>query len=73
MRLLRKTLLGLRSLFRRKAADSELDSELRFHLERQIAANISAGMPPGEARRAALSEFGGVEQLKEECRATHAK
>src|SRR6185437_14904694 len=39
-----------------------------FHLEREIAANISAGMPPAEARRAALLKFGGVEQLKEECR-----
>src|SRR6185437_10052607 len=68
MRWLNKFLLRLRSLFHRRAADSELDSELRFHLEREIAANISAGMPPAEARRAALLKFGGLEQLKEECR-----
>jgi predicted permease len=68
MRPLKKILLRLRSLFRREVADSELDSELRFHLERQIAANISAGATPAEARRAALREFGGVEELKEECR-----
>jgi len=68
MRSLRKISLRLRSLFRRNTADAELSSELRFHLERQIATNISAGMPPDEARRAALTEFGGVEELKEECR-----
>jgi hypothetical protein len=28
--------LRLRSLFRRKAADAELDEELAFHVERQI-------------------------------------
>jgi putative ABC transport system permease protein len=68
MRTLKKISLRLRSLFRRKAADGELDSELRFHLERQISENVSAGMPLDEARRDALREFGGVEQLKEECR-----
>ncbi|HKF51702.1 MAG TPA: ABC transporter permease [Candidatus Acidoferrales bacterium] len=68
MRWLTKIALRLRSLFRRNTADAELSSELRFHLERQIATNISAGMPPAEARRAALTEFGGVEELKEECR-----
>ena len=68
MRLLTKNRLRLRSLFRKSSADSELDSELRFHLEHEIAANISAGMSPAEAHRAALLKFGGVEQLKEECR-----
>ena len=65
-----KLSLRLRSLFRRKTADGELDAELHFHLEREISANISAGMSPVEARRAALREFGGFEQLKEECRDT---
>ena len=58
----------LRSLFRKNRADRELDAELRFHLEKQIEANIAAGMPPAEARNAALRIFGGVEQVKEECR-----
>ena len=70
MRTHRKILLRLRSFFRRRAADADLDSELRFHLEREISANISAGMSPPEARHAALLKFGGVEQLKEECRDT---
>jgi predicted permease len=68
MRDVTKILLRARSLFHRRAADGELDAELRFHIERQIAANISAGMTPAEAHHAAFSEFGGVEELKEECR-----
>ncbi len=68
MRRLAQFSLRLRSLFRRRAADSELDSELDFHLEQEVASNISAGLSPTEARRAALLKFGGLEQLKEECR-----
>ena len=68
MRWLTKVSLRLRSLFRRRAADGELDSELHFHLEQQIAAHISEGMSPVDARQAALRELGGIEQLKEECR-----
>lgn len=48
--------------------ERDLDIELRFHLERQIEANLAAGMAPGEARRAALLSIGGIEQIKEECR-----
>ena len=67
MRWQNKISLRLRSLVRRDAVDHELDEELRFHLERQIAQNIAAGMAPEEARRAALREFGGVDQVREEC------
>lgn len=59
--------LRVGSLLRRERADRELDDELRFHIERAIAANIAAGMPPEEARRAALREFGGIDQIREEC------
>ena len=58
----------LRRLFRKRALDDQLDSELRFHVEQQIADNISAGMPPAEARRRALAQFGGLEFIKEETR-----
>jgi predicted permease len=68
MRWTSKIALQWRSVFRRRVADRELDNELEFHLERQIAENIAAGMSPIEARRMALREFGGVEELKEECR-----
>jgi putative ABC transport system permease protein len=58
----------LRRLLRKRALDNQLDSELRFHVEQQIADNIAAGMNPAEARRRALAQFGGVEYVKEECR-----
>jgi putative ABC transport system permease protein len=68
MRWLRSNAHRFRSLFRKKAVESDLDQELQFHVERQVAENIAAGMPAQEARHAALLEFGGVEQFKEECR-----
>jgi putative ABC transport system permease protein len=49
-------------------AEKQLDSELRFHLEQQTAAYVASGMSPGEARRQANLEFGGLERFKEECR-----
>jgi predicted permease len=48
--------------------ECELDAELSFHLERQIEENLVSGMPPGEARRAALRAVGGLTQYQEECR-----
>jgi hypothetical protein len=44
--------LRLRFVLRPERADSELGDELQFHIERQIAANIAAGMSPEDARRA---------------------
>ncbi len=55
-------------LFHRRKQDAQLDSELRFHVEQQTADNIAAGMNPGEARRRALAQFGGLEYIKEETR-----
>lgn len=63
----RKFTLRLRSLFHRWRVERELDDELHFHLERQIAANAAAGMSRDQARRAALREFGGLDQVREEC------
>ncbi len=50
--------------------DAELDEELRYHLDRQIDIHRAAGLPPDQARAAALRDFGGLEQRKEECRDT---
>jgi hypothetical protein len=54
--------------FRKTKLESQLDSELRFHVEQQTAENIAAGMNPDEARRRALAQFGGLEYIKEETR-----
>jgi len=55
-------------LVQRHRLERELDAELRFHCEQQVKANLRDGMSEGEARRRALAEFGGLEQVKEECR-----
>ncbi len=60
--------LRLRSLFRRAKVEDELQEELRFHLEQQVAREIAAGKTPEEARRGALRAMDGMEQCKEECR-----
>jgi len=63
-----KFLRCLHTLFRREELDQHLSDELAFHLEKQIEQNMAAGMSAEEARYAALRSFGGVEQVKEECR-----
>src|SRR5690348_5486259 len=60
-----------KDLFHKRAMDAKFDSEVRFHIEELIDTNIAAGMPPGEARRKALLEFGGREQVKAELRDVH--
>jgi putative ABC transport system permease protein len=60
--------LRLRSLFRRKRVEAELDEEMRYHLERQTEVNIAAGMSEEEARYASLRAMHGLEQQKERCR-----
>ena len=56
------------ALLHKKARERKLDSELRFHLEQRIQDKVAGGMNPGEARRQAAIEFGGLEQIKELCR-----
>jgi predicted permease len=58
----------LRSLFRRRRAEAELEDEFRYHLEREIESNLRAGMPPREARLAALRLIGPIAFHQEACR-----
>lgn len=60
--------LRIRSLFKRHAADTDLDEELQFHLEQKTQELIFKGLSEKDARYAALREFGGVEQSKEKAR-----
>jgi putative ABC transport system permease protein len=46
----------------------ELDDELRFHLEMDVAARVRSGQSPELARVEAFRAFGGVERFKEDCR-----
>jgi hypothetical protein len=55
-------------LFSRERLEADLDKELRFHFESQIADKVRSGIPESEARRLTRIEFGGIEQIKEDCR-----
>jgi putative ABC transport system permease protein len=55
-------------LFRRSRTEKRLDAELRFHLEQQVIDYVASGMTLEDARRRARLEFGGLDQVKEECR-----
>ncbi|HKO20166.1 MAG TPA: ABC transporter permease [Acidobacteriaceae bacterium] len=58
----------LRRLFARNRLEVELDKELRFHFESQVADKVRSGTSENEARRLTRLEFGGIEQIKEDCR-----
>lgn len=59
----------LRRLFNKRQLETELANELRDHIERQVSDYRQAGLTDQEARRQALLDLGGVEQVREECRA----
>lgn len=60
------------NLFSRKRfLDAQLDSELRFHIDELVKEKIATGLTAEQARREAVLEFGGQEQLKEELRDVH--
>ena len=52
---------------RRRILDS-LDDDIRDHIERETRDNIERGMPPDEARHAALRKFGNITRVKEDTR-----
>ncbi len=58
----------LRRLFSRERLEADLDKELRFHFENQVADKVRSGIRESEARRLTRIEFGGIEQIKEDCR-----
>ena len=55
-------------LFRRRLTEKRLDAELRFHLEQRVRDFMSSGMSLEAARRRAHLVFGGLEQVKQDCR-----
>lgn len=58
----------LRLIFTRRAAESRMNEEFRFHLDMEAERNIRAGMTREEARRRAAVSFGGMETHKEDMR-----
>jgi MacB-like periplasmic core domain len=57
-----------RNLFLKARTDQELSDEIDAYLEMLVEHKINAGLDPAEARRAALIELGGKEQVKEQAR-----
>jgi macrolide transport system ATP-binding/permease protein len=58
--------LRLRRFLRDDRVAREIDDEIRFHLDQQIAENVASGMSRQDARYAALCAFGNPTALKEE-------
>src|SRR5438034_7829102 len=52
----------------RKRMLADLDQDIRDHIEKETQDNIERGMPPEEARYAAMRKFGNVTRVKEETR-----
>lgn len=64
-----KRILSLfRNLFRKRAVEQALDDELRSSVELMTQEKMKEGLSQAVARRNALIELGGVEQVKEEVR-----
>lgn len=53
---------------RRREQERDLEKELRFHIEQRVADFIRLGLGEEEARRKVRQEFGGMDQVKEDCR-----
>jgi predicted permease len=58
----------LQRLFRRGRLERELDKELQYDFDLRIAALLAEGVAPQEAARRARIEFGGADEIKEDCR-----
>jgi len=57
-----------RNLFHKDRVDQEFSEEIQAYLDMLTEANIRQGLTPQEARRNALIEVGGVEQVQERVR-----
>jgi putative ABC transport system permease protein len=53
---------------RRERMMDDLDRDIREHIEMETQDNIDRGMPPEEARYAAVRKFGNVTRVKEDTR-----
>src|ERR1700761_513498 len=61
-----------RNLFRKRVIEQALDDELRSTLEALTQEKMQQGLSQSAARREALMEIGGIEQVKEAVRAVRA-
>src|SRR4051794_38632720 len=52
--------------FRLRKLESDLDRELKYHIDRRVSDLAPSGIPEWAARRQATLELGGVTQVREE-------
>ena len=60
--------VALRGWFHSSTIDRELDEELQFHFDRQVEANLEAGMTREQARRSAAMAIGNFDPIRETSR-----
>jgi putative ABC transport system permease protein len=60
------------NLLRKHKVESDLDAEIREYVEAVVEEKVGSGMSPPEARRTALAEMGGMEQVKQAVRESHS-
>ena len=65
---LRQILRRTRALFQAGKLERDMAEEMRLHIEHLTRENAANGMSPDEARFAAQLQFGGTDQIKEQCR-----
>ena len=58
----------VRAILRLPRLETEMDAELRFHIEAFAEDLVRSGVPRREAMRRARLEFGSIERVKDECR-----
>jgi len=68
MRPLHRAVSGVLALLRRSRVERELDAELRDYLDAAIDDKMRAGLSRAEAARAARSEMGSLEAVKDQTR-----
>jgi len=67
--MLRGLRVRLRGLFGRDSWDAELDEEMRYHVERDVARRVASGASLADAGAEARRAFGNTTYLAEEARA----
>src|ERR1051326_109526 len=67
-RIMRSMLSRIWGAVRRREVETEIEEEVRGHMEMLAARFVAQGMTPAEAGYAARRQFGGVTQMKEHLR-----
>lgn len=71
MTLLHRLRASMRWLVNRTKAEQDLNDELEAFVDMAATDNERGGVPPAEARRLAVLQLGGIEQVKERVRTVH--